>query len=583
VNGSVKANTLMPLVFVAAAAVPFVTQSYGLAFSISLLSAFILAQSWDWLDGKAGYTNLGHFAFFGVGAYAFAILSSKGVAIYWGIAAGALAAMITALVLSFPLFRLRGNYFAFATLALLPLFEILAFNLTDITKGADGIPLSLPRQINLLYGLLLGGALAAVAVSFWLDRSRFGFALKAIRNDEQVAETSGIRIFPMKCAVFMLGSAFAGFAGAIQAWYLGYIDPPTVFGLDVALIPIAMALFGGSGLIWGPLVGVLILGTVHDLLLTHLPVLQTTAYGLLVLLIGRFLPGGLLRTKLLKKVPFLASLAQEHHDFAPSFSGDLGATPLFSPNARTEDASLVLDVQGVVMRFGGNAAVNDVSLQIKPGEVIGLVGPNGSGKTTLFNCISKVYEPTSGSIVLSGQSLASKRRDEVAHLGIGRTYQNPRPFGDLTVIENIAIALMFRGRDPLHHKQALVEAGRFAEFAGIGDKLSVRADTLSLQDKKVLEFARALASAPKLLLVDEVASGLTPTEVHRFIALLRAARDQYGVTIIWVEHIFWALAEIVDRIVVLESGTKLMEGSIEEAVNNQRVQEAYFGSKGEAA
>jgi len=151
------------------------------------------------------------------------------------------------------------------------------------------------------------------------------------------------------------------------------------------------------------------------------------------------------------------------------------------------------------------------------------------------------------------------------------------------VIENIAIALMFRGRDPLHHKQALVEAGRFAEFAGIGDKLSVRADTLSLQDKKVLEFARALASAPTLLLVDEVASGLTPTEVHRFIALLRAARDQYGVTIIWVEHIFWALAEIVDRIVVLESGTKLMEGSIEEAVNNQRVQEAYFGSKGEAA
>ena len=235
------------------------------------------------------------------------------------------------------------------------------------------------------------------------------------------------------------------------------------------------------------------------------------------------------------------------------------------------------------MRFGGNAAVNDVSFAIKPGEVIGLVGPNGSGKTTLFNCISKVYEPTAGEIRLAGNSLASMRRDQVARLGIGRTYQNPRPFGDLTVAENIAIALMFRGRDALGYKEALAEAQRFADFASLGDKMGIRADTLSLQDKKVLEFARALAGAPSLLLVDEVASGLTPAEVHQFIGLLRLARDKYGVTIIWVEHIFWALAEIVDRVVVLESGTKLMEGTIDDAVKDQRVQAAYFGTKGEAA
>jgi branched-chain amino acid transport system permease protein len=188
-----------------------------------------------------------------------------------------------------------------------------------------------------------------------------------------------------------------------------------------------------------------------------------------------------------------------------------------------------------------------------------------------------------GEILLSGATLVGLRRDDVARLGIGRTYQNPRPFGDLSVLENIAIPLMFRDRERLPFEAALREARRFAEFAGLAGHLGDRADALSLQDKKVLEFARALAGAPRLLLVDEVASGLTPAEVRRFIDLLRAARDRYGVTIIWVEHIFWALGEIADRIVVFESGTVLMEGPIDAIVKDERVQAAYFGTKKAAA
>jgi branched-chain amino acid transport system permease protein len=573
------------LFFVAAALAPAFVGSYGLAFVMTLLSAFILAQSWDWLAGKTGYTNLGHFAFFGVGAYAFAITVSKGFPVAAGLVAAMGGAGLAATILSFPLFRLRGNYFTFATLALLPLFEILALNLTGLTNGAVGISLTIPRNLYLIYGLFLGAAIAAIAVRLWLDRSRFGFALKAIRNDEQVAETSGIRIFPKKCAVFALGSAFAGLAGALNAWYLGYIDPHTVFGLDVALIPISMALLGGSGLIWGPLIGVVILGTIHDIFLTHLAILQTTALGLIIVLIGRFLPGGLLRLELLSRIPFLAPLSREHHDHVRQTTEPGSEPPLFDFKREAVAAGdgVVLTAENVSMRFGGNMAVNDVSFAIRSGEVVGLVGPNGSGKTTLFNCISKVYEPTGGEFTLGGEKLASKRRDEVARLGVGRSYQNPRPFGDLTVIENIAIALMFRGIQPRGYGAALQEAQHFAEFAGLGEKLDSRADTLSLQDKKVLEFARALASAPRLLLVDEVASGLTPAEVRRFIGLLRLARDRYGVTIIWVEHIFWALSEIVDRVIVLESGTKLMEGSINDVVKDERVQAAYFGTRGVAA
>jgi branched-chain amino acid transport system permease protein len=229
------------------------------------------------------------------------------------------------------------------------------------------------------------------------------------------------------------------------------------------------------------------------------------------------------------------------------------------------------------MAFGGNVAINTLNLRVMQGEIVGLVGANGSGKTTLFNCISKVYEPVSGEVLLDGHSLARLRRDEVVHLGVGRTYQIPRPFGDLTVQENIAIPLMFRDKT-LSPRQALELAREFVDYAQLQGRLTVRADTLSLQEKKALEFARALAARPKLLLVDEVASGLTPVEIRRFVEHVRHVRDRHGITVIWVEHIFSALAQVVDRVVVLEQGNMIADGTLEEVVQDERVLRTYLGS-----
>jgi branched-chain amino acid transport system permease protein len=228
------------------------------------------------------------------------------------------------------------------------------------------------------------------------------------------------------------------------------------------------------------------------------------------------------------------------------------------------------------MAFGGNVAVNKVSLTIRQGEIIGLVGANGSGKTTLFNCISKVYEPREGEIVLDGVSLKSLRRDEVSHLGIGRTYQIPRPLGDMTVQENIAVPLMF-GKERLEPAAALEQAREFVAYAGLESRLADRADALSLQERKALEFARALACKPALLLVDEVASGLTPAEIRRFVGHIRDVRDRYGLTVIWVEHIFSALAQVVDRVVVLEQGSVIADGPLDEVVRDERVLRTYLG------
>lgn len=556
--------------------VPLFGIPYVTSLVFTLLVFFVLAQSWDWIGGLAGYVNLGHFAYYGIGAYAFSIALVAGVPTPLCFLIAAVSVAIIAALLSFPLFRLKGDYFAFATLAILPLAELLAFNLVPLTGGADGIVLPPNYVLVPAFYVALGLAVATFILTVLLGRSRFGYALKSIRNDEQAAEVLGIRIFLAKCAVMVLSAAFAALAGAVHAWQLSFIDPPTVFGLNVALVPVAMALFGGSGLLWGPLVGVVLLFSVQQYLLVNMTMLHATVYGLIILLIGRFMPGGLLRSSLAKAIPGLRALSRESHLDLRRDGEAPGERRLPIPVRKPDPAKVLLSLRGVTQAFGGNVAVNRIDLDVREGEVIGLVGANGSGKTTLFNCISKVYEPA-GTLTFCGEDLRGVRRDEVARIGVGRTFQNPRPFGDLTVAENIAIAATFREGGP-SMADALAEAQGYAAFVGLEDRLADRADALSLQEKKSLELARALALHPKLLLVDEVASGLTPAEVKRFVAHIREIREVYGVTVIWVEHIFSALAQIVDRLVVLEQGSVIADAPLEEAVRDPRVLAAYLGS-----
>ena len=566
--------TLGAGIFILIALIPLVGGAYVVSLAFSALIAFVLAQSWDWIGGGAGYVNLGHFVFYGLGAYAFSILLLRQVPLPLCFALAGMIVAAIAAALAFPLFRLQGDYFAFATLALLPLAELLAFNLKPLTGGADGIVL--PPHYVLVPALLLATGLSAVAVFVTgeLTRSRFGYALKAIRNDELAAEVVGIRIFRAKLKVLVLSAFFAALAGGIHAWQLSYIDPPTVFGLNLALIPVAMALLGGTGMRWGPLVGVILLFTLQQWLLVNVTMLQATIYGLVILLIGRFMPGGLLRSRIAQSVPLLRALTREHHESVAALGNGMRGLPL--PRAAPNPDRPLLECRDLTMAFGGNVAVNGINLTVRRGEIIGLVGANGSGKTTLFNCISKVYEPK-GSLIFDGQSLSGLRRDEVSRRGVGRTFQIPRPFGDLTVAENIAIALTNRAA-PLSMSEALAGSLDFAEFVGLRGHLAARADSLTLQQKKSLELARALAIKPMLLLVDEVASGLTPAEVKRFVDHIRTLRDDYGMTVIWVEHIFSALAEVVDRLVVLEQGTVIADAPLAEAVRDERVLKSYLGS-----
>jgi branched-chain amino acid transport system permease protein len=429
------------------------------------------------------------------------------------------------------------------------------------------------------YYVALAASVAVFVISIWMSRTAFGYALKAIRNDEQAAEVVGIRIFPIKLQAMAYGAVAAAIAGAAYIWSFRYIDPRTVFGLDVALIPVAMALLGGTGLLWGPLIGAVLLSVGIQLLILNLTMLQFTIIGLAILLIGRFMPGGLLRAGWVQRVPLLAPLGQEHHEriASPAVAAAKAQEGLPLAKSAPDRTRVLLETRDLTMAFGGNVAVNRASLQIKEAEIVGLIGPNGSGKTTLFNCLSKVFEPAGGDILFAGQSLRGLRRDTVSRLGIGRTYQIPRPFGDLTVQENVAMPMMFRGEGRLARPQALAEAARFAAYAGLGDKLNERADRLTLQQRKAVEFARALACRPRLLLVDEVASGLTQAEVRRFIESIREVRDTYGVTVVWVEHIISALTQVVDRLIVLEQGSIIADGLPQAVLKDEHVLRTYFG------
>src|SRR5262245_53871939 len=579
---------IVAAVLAAAALVPVFGGAYLTTFLFTLLSAYIIAQSWDWLHGEAGYVNLGHYIYFGVGAYAFALANVNGLPVIVSFLVAALFTGLMGVVLSFPLFRLRGDYFAFATLALLPLFELLASILVAITRGADGI--LLPPATAMVHGIdvkmyayyaALAGSIAVCLLSIWMTRTPFGYALKAIRNDEQAAEVVGIRIFPVKLLAMTYGAMAAAIAGASCVWSFRYVEPRTVFGLDVALIPVAMALLGGSGLLWGPLVGAILLSVGIQLLILNLTMLQFTIIGLAILLIGRFMPGGLLRAGWLQRIPLLGPLGHEHHEGIAAGTAAAASTVADGlPLARaTPDRSRVLlATRDLTMAFGGNVAVNRVNLEVREGEILGLIGANGSGKTTLFNCLSKVFEPIEGDVVFAGESLRGLRRDTVSRLGIGRTYQIPRPFGDLTVQENVAMPLMFRADNPLDRANAMAEAIRFAAFAGLRDKLTERADRLTLQQRKAVEFARALACRPRLLLVDEVASGLTPAEVRRFVDHIREIRDTYGVTVIWVEHLLSALTQVIDRLVVLEQGSIIADGAPHSVLRDEHVLRSYIGT-----
>jgi len=541
------------------------------SFLYLIFSWIALATSWSLLSGYAGYFSFGHGAFFGAGMYTTATLTTGLGAPFLATlpVAGAVAALLAAGIgaVVFRVRRLRGELFGLLTLAVG--FVLATIVLNTRIDGGPGVYLSavpLPRLLasptGTLYLLGLGLAAATLGAAYGIAHSRLGLGLFAIHDDEDVAEGKGVPTFAYKLLAFALSAGLAGVAGGIHAMYVSYVTVGETFSITVPLYVVLMSVLGGARHWLGPAVGAtLITASLYAFTGGQQAVLGRAVVALALVVVILVLPEGV--------VP--AGLARWRRWRPRPVPVALASPALVAPPR----ADAVLACAEVWRAFGGIQALRGVSLRVEPGEIVGLVGPNGSGKTTLINVISGDYAADRGRVTLGAETLTGRPAHDIAGLGVARTYQIPRPFARLTALDNVAVAATF-GAAWLTPAEARADARGWLEFTGLGRRAAALPHELNLHERKFLELARALAGRPRVILLDEVLSGLNPAEIASAIRLIQDIRAR-GVAVLFVEHLIRAVLELCDRVVVLNEGAVIASGSPREAMRAERVVEVYLG------
>jgi branched-chain amino acid transport system permease protein len=544
----------------------------------------ILAVSWNILSGYSGYFSFGHGAFFGVGMYSTAVLSAKaGWPFLATLPAAAAIAALLGVALGAVVFRVksvRGELFALLTLAVTFVVATIIIN-TPIDGGpgvylnAVQVPAIAPNASSSLYLLALAGAVGTVLVAYAVQRSKLGTGLFAIHDDEDVAEVMGVPTYRYKLLAVALSSALAGVAGGIHALFVQYVTVGETFNITVPLTVVLMSVLGGTRYWGGPAVGaVFITGLLYYFTAGNSPLLGKAAVGAILVVVILFMPNGIMGS--------VAKWWPRRKPVVPTTPAQAPATSVAPVAARATGSAEpamgapLLEVAGLSKAFRGVQALDGVTLEVRRGEILGLLGPNGSGKSTFINVVSGHFEPSAGHVRFEGRDLGGLDAHQIARSGIARTYQIPRPFAHMTVLQNVALVAHF-GSAGLTQAQAEQEAWTWLAFTGLKDKAHSLPEDINLHQRKFLELARALAARPRLVLLDEVLSGLTPGEINEAIELIRRIRDQ-GSTIVFVEHVMRAVMALADRVAVFNHGKLLAIGDKHEVMNNPEVVKAYLGT-----
>lgn len=569
------------------------------SFTVSLLNDIgigaLVALGLVLLTGVGGSTSFGQAAFVGIAAYASAWLTTvHGMSPWVGLLFSLLITSVSALLIGMLTLRLGGHYLPLSTIAWGLSISLLFGNIDGLGRhtGISNIPaigvgswlLTEPRAIYYLIWIIVG--LGFLFSRNLLD-SRPGRAIRGLRGGSTLLASVGANAYTVKLSLFVLAAVLAAFAGWIYAHMNRFVSP-SPFELRASIEYLLMAVAGGLSSLFGALLGSGLVLSMKNALQDILPMftdragqLESIVFAALFIALLHFARGGVMGSVRQWRQRHVASKAAVQQRWAGPAVEALPQRPM--PQRGTQ----ILSVQTAIKRFGGLVAVNEVSFDVNAGEILGLIGPNGAGKSTMFNLLTRTLPMTSGRVVFQGQDISSMHQRDVARLGLARTFQHVKLRPHMTLIDNVALGAHARGKAGFlrsglcmnrhEEQQILQEAQRQLDRIGLGDRAYETAGSLPLGTQRILEIARALAADPMLLVLDEPAAGLRRKEKMALGDLLRKLRED-GVTILIVEHDMDFVMKLVDRLVVMNFGSKLVEGVPSVVRNDERVQAAYLGS-----
>ena len=587
-----RPGLLLAILAVLVAGVPVFFSNFAVSLLNDVGIASLVALGLVLLTGIGGATSFGQAAFVGIAAYASAWLTTtQGLSPWLGLPFALTLTGLSALAIGMLTLRLGGHFLSLSTIAWGLSIAMLFGNVDALGRhtGLSNIPaLSIagwsmadPRAIYYLIWSL-------VALVFWfaynLLNSRPGRAIRSLRGGAILLASVGADAYRVRLTLFLTAALLAGLAGWLYAHMNRFVSP-SPFDVRASIEYLLMAVAGGLGHIAGALVGAALVMVMKNGLQDVLPLLtqragqlEAVTFAVLFILTLHFARGGLMS--------FFRRFTRGRTG-APSPRPEIAAAEPLTQRSPPERGSTILQVSGAVKRFGGLVAVNDVSFDVKAGEIVGLIGPNGAGKSTMFNLLTCTAPMTAGQVKFLGHDVSGMSQREVARLGLARTFQHVKLRPHMSLLDNVALGAYARTSagvlraglrlDRRQEYQVLREAQRQLERIGLADRAHEDAGSLPLGTQRMLEIARALAADPVLLVLDEPAAGLRRQEKMALVDLLRQLRDD-GVTILIVEHDMEFVMTLVDRLVVMNFGSKLVEGEPSAVRADERVQSAYLGS-----